>query len=149
MKTPRGSVIIIIELLILAVLSVPVILKTCTPFFIVTTHSMHPVIPAGSLIFIKNNNNHETRSGDIIVFFDPLIKRIIVHRAVAVHDGYAVTKGDNNAFVDFFQPYRPFILGTVIGIVPRFHSIALLMMILIILFICVFFLMRLRKKITS
>ncbi len=98
---------------ILAVLSMlHTVLGITFPFLVVKSGSMRPVIEVGDIIIIAPVNPSEIRAspenGDVIVFYRPGKKgspsSMIVHRAIAHVEGGVITKGDANAFADYWGP---------------------------------------------
>lgn len=90
----------------------------------VPTSSMHPAIPAGSLVFVHRVPVSSLKIGDVITHTDPLNPEITLsHRIVKeyyVDNGKVqmfVTKGDANTFTD--SPIAAnLIKGQVVGHVP-------------------------------
>lgn len=89
--------------------------------FVITSGSMEPVIPTGSVVLIQNTKTVTT--GDIIAFQSPnTSKEIIIHRLIGLNqsetnDGY-LTKGDNNNTADAWIVPATNIIGTVIVTIP-------------------------------
>jgi signal peptidase I len=68
--------------------------------FVITTGSMNPVIPKGSLVYTLKQNYYE--KGEVVAFEDSL--GTVIHRIVGVEkigqDVYYITKGDVNRITD-------------------------------------------------
>jgi len=97
-------------------------------FLRVTTDSMSPGLPSGSMIITKNVDESTIKENDIICFYsrDPSIEgRPNTHRVITVTelDGRLafITKGDNNENAD---SYPVFAGGEVIGLVVKSFSSA-------------------------
>ena len=102
-------------MLLIVVLSVPVYLNTGALFFFVKSNSMYPAIPQGSIILISGRESDlKNLANKVIVFYNPLDEKIVVHRAVQEEKGSFLTRGDNNDFPDDFRPRRKNIFGAVI-----------------------------------
>lgn len=88
--------------------------KVVFPAYAITTGSMEPVLPVGSLVFTAPNAT--PRVGEIIAF--PYNGEIVVHRLIKINpDGMIVTKGDANDSVDnhLIKPvYEKDVLGVVV-----------------------------------
>ena len=83
------------------------VIKNDTPFFVVSSGSMKPILEVGDIIVVSGINQYEElKVDDIIVFTLPTdSKRVIVHRINSIHKagerGIEIkTKGDNNPSVD-------------------------------------------------
>jgi signal peptidase I len=71
--------------------------------------SMEPQLHKGDLIVVREARSYAV--GDAVLFENADLKRRVLHRIVAAEDGRFTLKGDNNAFVDTFQPTQDDILG--------------------------------------
>ena len=109
--------LLLIQLLLVVVLSVPVYLNTGALFFFVKSNSMYPAIPQGSIILISGREpDLKNLVNKVIVFYNPLDEKVVVHRVVREDKGFLLTRGDNNDFPDDVRPRRKNIFGTVIFI---------------------------------
>jgi len=72
--------------------------------YIVTSGSMEPQIPTGSLIWVENTDNPEEIEENDIITFQKNRETPITHRVIEVNDTGAetrfITKGDANARAD-------------------------------------------------
>jgi signal peptidase I len=76
-----------------------------TPFrFRAKGISMRPFIRHGDVITISPLSGNLPRCGDVVAFFRPVSKRLVVHRVVGRSDGFLLIKGDNAARDDGFIP---------------------------------------------
>lgn len=66
---------------------------------IVITNSMEPVIMVNGVVDIEHVDFQDIQPNDIIRF-NSILGYSVVHRVVAVGNGYLVTKGDNNDEID-------------------------------------------------
>ena len=123
--------LLVTQLLALTALGTAVWLKTYCPVFYVTSDSMHPSIPQGSLIVISNRWAKLAELQEKpVVFFEPLRRRIVVHRVLSVQHGYLSTRGDNNVFVDSYRVSRENILGRVVFSWTLFGEVGRLVLVL-------------------
>ena len=71
------------------------------PMMAVVSRSMEPTLNVGDLVVIKGVSIDEVKVGDIIVYYNPLSRILVVHRVIDIQedDGRILlyTKGDNNA----------------------------------------------------
>jgi len=88
----------------------------------ILTGSMHPAIPAGSLVLVDTAGPAEPQVGDIVLFQTPRVSADVVHRIVAVDGDGAeqvfTTQGDANADVDRDPLVTSDILGEVRWSIP-------------------------------
>jgi signal peptidase len=111
-------------------------LNTDTPLVVVPSGSMRPVIEVGDILVIQGVRPEEIRadpvSGDVIVFWQPGGRVRIVHRAIDKNSYGVVTKGDANAYSDFFSPVPySLIIGKWTGIkIPYWTGLGYLALIL-------------------
>ncbi len=71
------------------------------PMMAVVSRSMEPTLNVGDLVVIKGVSIDEVKVGDIIVYYNPFSRILVVHRVIDIQedDGRILlyTKGDNNA----------------------------------------------------
>lgn len=87
---------------------------------IVVSESMVPVLEKNDFIVYKTTPIEQLRQDDIVVYKREVADGhiLIVHRLIAITDGYAVTKGDNNSVQD--DPFdAENIVGKVVFTVPQ------------------------------
>ena len=87
---------------------------------IVVSESMVPTLEKDDFIIYKATEIEKLRPQDIVVYKRPVAEGhiLIVHRLLAITDGYAITQGDNNAIQD--DPFdAENIVGKVILTVPQ------------------------------
>ncbi len=79
---------------------------------------MEPIMKKNDVIIINWWKRSDAKGylDKPIVFFDAISKRIVVHRAIALKDGFFTTKWDNNDAVDFYEPAKDDIIWEVIYI---------------------------------
>lgn len=93
--------------------------------FFIETGSMEAVMPAGTLVFTKENPQGIYKVGEDISFFASNVNgKVVTHRIVEVgedEDGYRfyVTKGTNNPDNDIDPVYAQNIIGKVVYKVPE------------------------------
>jgi len=92
--------------------------------FAITSGSMRPKIPMGSLVMVEPQNTYKV--GDVIAFRDE--KRIVTHRLVSVNSrGEAKTKGDANNEADRQIIKSDQIIGQVVFSMPRLGRLLMLL----------------------
>ena len=108
------------------------IIKNDTPFFVVSSGSMKPILEVGDIIVVSGLNQYEElKVDDIIVFTLPTdSKRVIVHRINSIDKegerGIEIkTKGDNNPNVDGWTVLEKNYVGKVITSIPSVGKITI------------------------
>lgn len=113
-------------------IGITITIENDTPFFVVSSRSMIPVLDVGDIILVSGRNNYEDlKIDDIIVFTLPTDKdRVIVHR---IHEirydedrGIEIkTKGDHNPNIDGWTVLKRNYIGTVIFTIPSIGNITI------------------------
>ena len=108
------------------------VIKNDTPFFVVSSGSMKPILEVGDIIVVSGINQYEElKVDDIIVFTLPTdSKRVIVHRINSIDKegerGIEIkTKGDNNPNVDGWTVLEKNYVGTLITSIPTVGKITI------------------------
>jgi signal peptidase I len=71
--------------------------------------SMQPRFHSGDLALVRPVDHY--RVGMIVAYHSSLLKVVVLHRIVAIHDGHYTFKGDNNNFLDPVHPTRSQLIG--------------------------------------
>ena len=114
------KILLFIQLGIVFLLLWPVWLNTYTPVSFILTESMAPTMPPGTMIFVRHDPSQGLMQykNQVVVFYNPVKKMSICHRAVGIESNRLVTRGDNNPFADTFQPGEKNIIGRVVLALP-------------------------------
>ncbi len=85
----------------------------------VITHgvSMEPRFHTGDLAIVRPADHY--RVGMVVAYHSSLLREVVLHRIVALHDGRYTFKGDNNNFLDPVHPTRSRIIGALWIRVPQ------------------------------
>jgi signal peptidase I len=86
--------------------------------------SMEPFLHDGDigLVMIKNSPNYDLRIGDVAVFYYESEDVVVGHRVIAITDGYIMTKGDNNVYLD--PPIESeYVIGELVGTIPKYNTV--------------------------
>ena len=78
-------------------------------YVITQGNSMEPVFQEGDLVITRETADYAV--GDIIAAFDKRLNATVLHRVIEERDGRYVTKGDNNDFIDEYEPHAEDIMG--------------------------------------
>ncbi len=108
-------ILFILELTAAVLLLIPVGLNAYIPFYFIEGNSMLPTYHPRNIVLIHNwpAKNPQALLGQVIVFFNPEKRKIIVHRVVGINGNAFITKGDHNAKQDTFEPTSEQMLGVV------------------------------------
>ena len=112
--TPRHHKIVaaVVTLALVAAgwaLLAPPILGGRTSFAITNGTSMLPHFHAGDLVLLRKEPTYHI--GEVAGYHNGQLHVVVMHRIVAISDGHYQFKGDNNDFVDSFEPTKAQIVG--------------------------------------
>ena len=144
-KTVKGIIIIAIIAgsVIGSYFLIRLLWNTTTPITVVQGTSMEPTLYQGDLLFVKKPRDlgaievgfHSNRTGDILIYYSPIRKQLIVHRVVdmKLENGtwYFSTWGDNNPSSDDNILYsghwlsEDYVRGIMIGRIPWIGNIGI------------------------
>jgi signal peptidase I len=82
--------------------------------------SMEPNYHTGDLALVRRQA--EYRVGDIVTYHDARLNANIIHRIIDVKGDNFILKGDNNAWIDLYEPTFDEILGKLWIYLPRFGT---------------------------
>lgn len=80
-----------------------------TSFVVVDGTSMLPRLRGDDLVLLRASGSY--RVGDVVGYRSELLRRVVLHRIVAIDHGRYTFKGDNNGFVDPERPTRDRLVG--------------------------------------
>lgn len=86
-------------------------------YIIVIGNSMEPGFRIGDLIITHEQTSYQI--GDAVVYRNRELENFVFHRIIAEEAGRYVLQGDNNSWVDTYQPAQEEILGKLWLHVPR------------------------------
>lgn len=106
-----GTLILIAVIATSIPLAVPALLGY--EIYNVTSGSMEPTLPVGSVIYVKPVEPETVQSGDIIAYYVDAV--VVTHRVVENRfvEGEFVTKGDANEMEDFTNTHYRDLIGVV------------------------------------
>ena len=96
----------------------PTSLGGCTTLTLVSGHSMEPTYVTGDIVVARCG---EPQVGDVIVYAPDEVEgnARIIHRIVGESEGGWVMQGDNNEFLDPFEPSGDEVLGVARVHIPK------------------------------
>jgi signal peptidase I len=78
-------------------------------YVMINGNSMEPNYHTGDLALVRQALDYHV--GDIVTYHDPQLNAIIIHRIIGINGDRFVFKGDNNSWIDVYQPTSDEILG--------------------------------------
>ncbi len=84
-------------------------------------NSMEPAYVQGDLVFVRQGESYIV--GDIVAYYHPEIGEYVLHRIISIEEGKYVLKGDNNDWVDTYQPRTNEIIGKLWLHIPKVGKI--------------------------
>lgn len=118
LRRHAGDVLFLVAALVVGYFLWPTSLGGCTTLTIVSGHSMEPTYYTGDLVVSRCG---EYQAGDIVVYNPPNVGTArVIHRIIG-GDGATgwVMQGDNNDFVDPWQPTDDRVLGRSVLHLPK------------------------------
>ncbi|HAP75405.1 MAG TPA: signal peptidase I [Acidimicrobiaceae bacterium] len=118
MKTILARLVQFAAALAALLLLVPTSVGGAASYVRVTGNSMYPTLRHGDLVLLSRDDHYTV--GDVVAYRSALLDGVVViHRIIRVNtDGTLVTQGDNNDFVDDFEPAPADVIGVQVLRVP-------------------------------
>jgi signal peptidase I len=104
-----ANILLVIGLAAIWMAFAPVKLGGQVTYVIVNGVSMLPTFHGGDLVIVRQAVDY--RVGDVVTYYYPDLRENVIHRIIAVENERYVIKGDNNSWIDAYQPTRAEILG--------------------------------------
>lgn len=98
-----------LALLFLWVMLGPRQLGGSVSYVITQGNSMEPAFHEGDLVIVREAADYAV--GDVIAAHDKKLKASVLHRIIQEQEGRYVTKGDNNDFIDEYEPRPEDLMG--------------------------------------
>jgi signal peptidase I len=86
-------------------------------YIVVIGNSMEPAFHIGDLIIAHREPTYQI--GDAIVYQNRQLKSFVFHRVISQEMGYFTLKGDNNSWIDIYQPSYEEVVGKLWLHIPR------------------------------
>ena len=78
-------------------------------YVMVSGSSMLPLYKAGDAVILRTRPSYHV--GEVIAYYNPQLKIDVMHRIYEIKNGHYLMKGDNNNFIDPYQPTLSNIVG--------------------------------------
>ena len=113
-QSRRGSpifsnLILFIGLVVVWVAFAPVKIGGQTSYVMVNGISMEPNYHTGDLVIVRKKQTYQV--GDVVTYRDAEMGAFVIHRIIGIKQGQFIIKGDNNSWVDAYQPTVDEIVG--------------------------------------
>jgi signal peptidase len=79
-------------------------------YVVASGDSMEPHIRGGDLLLVRPDAAYE--AGDVVAYQHRMLRRVVVHRIAGLDGSRFVMKGDNNDWLDSYQPTEADVVGT-------------------------------------
>ena len=111
--SPVSSIVMNILLLVILglmwVFFAPTTIGGWTAYVIVNGNSMEPGFHRGDLVIVRARQTYNI--GDIVIYHNAEMNAFVIHRIIGIEKERYVFKGDNNPWVDTYQPRRAELIG--------------------------------------
>lgn len=94
----------------------PVQLGGQATYVIVSGNSMEPGFHRGDLAIVRQEETYQV--GDIITYNNAELGKSVIHRIIGLAENHFILKGDNNSWIDTYQPTQAEIIGKLWIFVP-------------------------------
>jgi signal peptidase I len=101
----------------------PVKLGGQVSYVLVDGISMLPTFHTGDLVLVRKAPTYQV--GDVVSYQDALMGAAIIHRIIDVQGDHFLLKGDNNLWIDEYQPSSTEIFGKEWIFLPKFGEAVL------------------------
>ena len=115
-----SNFLMVVALVVIWMLFAPVKFGGQVSYVLVDGISMLPNFHTGDLVLIRKEPAYQV--GDVVTYHDPLMNADIIHRIIGQQGTHFVIQGDNNAWVDAYQPTSAEILGKLWLHLPKFGA---------------------------
>lgn len=88
-----------------------------TSYAVTFGSSMEPHFHHGDLVVLRQRSSYAV--GDVVAYYSHDLRKNVLHRIIAIHDGRYTFKGDNNNFVDPEHPTEADLVGAEWMHLPR------------------------------
>ncbi len=94
----------------------PIQLGGQVTYVIISGNSMEPGFHLGDLAIIRQEEIYNV--GDIVTYHNAELGKFVIHRIIELTDDHFILKGDNNTWIDTYQPTQAEIIGKLWVFVP-------------------------------
>ncbi len=99
----------------------PVQLGGSVTYVIVDGNSMEPRFHLGDLVLVRTESAYS--EGDAVIYQNAQMGRYVFHRIVGTELGHFILQGDNNSWLDSYQPVEDEIIGKLWVHIPKLGKV--------------------------
>lgn len=103
------NLILLIGLAALWVVFAPAKIGGQASYVLVNGISMEPNYHSGDLVIVRKAQAYQV--GDVVTYYDAEMGAYVIHRIIGTEQGQIILKGDNNSWIDAYQPTHDEIIG--------------------------------------
>lgn len=103
------DLILFVGLVVIWIAFAPVKIGGQTSYVMVNGISMEPNYHTGDLVIVRKAQRYQV--GDVVTYRDAKMGAYVIHRIIEIKQGQFIIKGDNNSWVDAYQPTHDEIVG--------------------------------------
>jgi signal peptidase I len=104
-----ANILLVVGLAAIWIALAPVKLGGQVSYVMVNGISMEPGFHGGDLVVVRQASEYQV--GDIVTYRDGEMGAYVIHRIIGTEQNRFVLKGDNNSWIDEYQPTRDEIVG--------------------------------------
>jgi signal peptidase I len=112
-----SNIILLAGLIVIWIAFAPAKIGGQVSYVMLNGISMEPNYHTGDLVIVRKEETYQV--GDVISYHDPKMGQYIIHRIINIEQGQYIIKGDNNSWVDDYQPTNDEIAGKQWIYVPK------------------------------
>ncbi len=94
----------------------PIPLGGQTAYVIISGNSMEPIFHFGDLAIVRHETTYQI--GEIVTYHNTELGKNVIHRIIGLEQAHFILKGDNNSWIDSYQPTQDEIIGKLWIFVP-------------------------------
>src|SRR5215210_3154885 len=111
------NLILAVSLIVIWVAFAPARLGGKVAYVIVNGISMEPHYHFGDLTIMREATSYQV--GDVVTYRDAEMQAYVIHRIISIDQDHYVLQGDNNSWIDAYQPTNKEIIGKLWIYVPK------------------------------
>ena len=114
------NIVLVASLAAIWIAFAPVKLGGKVSYAMINGISMEPNYHTGDLALVRQAPAYQV--GDIVTYHDARMNANIIHRIIDIKEDHFILKGDNNSWIDGYQPISDEILGKLWIYLPKFGA---------------------------
>ncbi|HEX7557482.1 MAG TPA: signal peptidase I, partial [Leptolinea sp.] len=115
------NVLLVISVVALWIAFAPINLGGQIAYVLVNGDSMEPGFHAGDLVIVRQAEDYQV--GDIVTYRNADMGANVIHRIIGTEQDRFIIKGDNNSWIDGYQPRRDEVVGKLWIHLPKLGAV--------------------------